>query len=265
MKPARTAASATLPKSGMFSRPKISPRRGRTSNLCPAAREMVYRLRFTKTGRARFLSHLELALAVTRALRRSSLALCYSAGFHPHPKISFATATPVGTESREEYLDVTAGAYPGDLTALKNEINAALPDGMAVTDLQTLPFVARELSRALYGFDYDLLLPDRTDDGQLNAMARRIDEFLAAGSFPITRQAKGKTVTRDIRPFVEKLALLPAEKKVTVTLLHAQNGSARPLDIIEHVLGVAAGETQNVRTSKPKRCWPERNSFRLPA
>ena len=226
-------------------RPDVQP-------SAPLPREMVYRLRFTKTGRARFLSHLELALAVTRALRRSSLALCYSAGFHPHPKISFATATPVGTESREEYLDVTAGAYPGDLTALKNEINAALPDGMAVTDLQTLPFVARELSRALYGFDYDLLLPDRTDDGQLNAMARRIDEFLAAGSFPITRQAKGKTVTRDIRPFVEKLALLPAEKKVTVTLLHAQNGSARPLDIIEHVLGVAAGETQNVRIIKTK-------------
>ena len=110
--------------------------------------QKVYRLSFSKTGRARFLSHLELAMALTRALRRSSLSLAYSAGFHPHPKISFATATSVGMASLQEYLDVTAAEYPGNLQTLKAEINDALPAGMAIADIQLLSYSAKDLAQS---------------------------------------------------------------------------------------------------------------------
>lgn len=210
------------------------------------AMEKIYRLSFTKTDRARFLSHLELALALTRALRRSSLNLCYSEGFHPHPKISFATATSVGMASFQEYLDVTAFEYRQDLSLLKNEINAALPSGMEITNIQLLSYVAKDLARALYGFTYELLLPADINDGQLKKVADGIDQFLAAGSFPITRLSKGKTVTRDIRPFVEAMTLHGEEKRVTTTLRHAQSGSTRPIDIIQHVLGFPANQAQKV-------------------
>lgn len=215
-------------------------------------REKVYRVSFAKTGRARFISHLELALAITRALRRSSLSLCYSEGFHPHPKISFATATSVGMESREEYLDVTAWEYPQDLATLQTEINAALPDGMKITDVRLLPFSAKDLSRTLYGFDYELILPENITEDHLQGMADRIDRFLTAPSFPITRQAKGKTITRDIRPFVEKLTLDATRKIIFTTLRHAQNGAARPLDIIEHILGFPAEETRRMHVIKTR-------------
>ncbi len=177
------------------------------------APEKVYRLSFAKTGRTRFLSHLELAMALTRALRRSSLSLAYSAGFHPHPKISFATATSVGMASHQEYLDVTALEYPKDLSLLKNEINAALPEGMAITDIQLLSYIAKDLAKSLYGFAYDLILPAETDEEKLKNIADSIENFLAAKSFPISRQSKGKTVTRDIRPFVEAITLNAGEKK----------------------------------------------------
>ena len=215
-------------------------------------REKVYRLCLAKTGRTRFLSHLELALAVTRALRRSSLSLCYSAGFHPHPKISFATATSVGMESRQEYLDVTAWEYPHNLSQLKTEINAALPEGMKITDIQPLSFSAKELARALYGFAYELILPGNMEEEKLKDMAAGIDRFLSTDSFPILRQAKGKTITRDIRPFVEDLTFQAADQKITMTLRHAQNGSARPQDIIEHVLGFAPEETLRVHVVKTR-------------
>ncbi|PKN20244.1 MAG: B12-binding domain-containing radical SAM protein [Deltaproteobacteria bacterium HGW-Deltaproteobacteria-6] len=216
------------------------------------AREKVYRLSFTKTGRARFLSHLELAMALTRALRRSSLALCYSAGFHPHPKISFATATSVGMASLEEYLDVTALEYPQDLPRLKKEINAALPAGMEITDIKLLSYVAKELAQALFGFAYDLLLPPDVNEDKLKSIKENMENFWAASSFPISRQAKGKTVTRDIRPFVEALTLNAEEKKVSMTLRHAQTGSVRPIDIIQHILGFPANQTQQVCVIKTK-------------
>jgi len=214
--------------------------------------EKVYRLSFTKTDRARFLSHLELAMALTRALRRSSLSLCYSAGFHPHPKISFATATSVGMASREEYLDVTAFEYPKELSLLKNEINAALPSGMVITDAQLLPYVAKDLAQSLYGFDYELTLSVDVNEEKIKNIADNIEKFLAAKSFPITRQSKGKTVTRDIRPFVEALALIAPEKKVAMTLRHAQAGSVRPIDIIQHILGFPADQTQQVYVIKTR-------------
>ncbi len=215
-------------------------------------REKVYRLSFSKTGRARFLSHLELAMSLTRALRRSSLSLCYSAGFHPHPKISFATATSVGMASLEEYMDVTASEYPRDMSVLKNEINAALPSGMEIKDIRLLPYVAKELAHSLYGFAYDLLLPVDVDEEKLKDISENIEKFLAVRSFPITRQAKGKTVTRDIRPFVEALTLNAEAKKAFITLRHAQTGSVRPIDIIQHILGFPADQTQQVYVIKTK-------------
>jgi len=214
--------------------------------------EKVYRLSFSKTGRARFLSHLELAMALTRALRRSSLSLAYSAGFHPHPKISFATATSVGMASLEEYLDVTACEYPKDLALLKNEINAALPEGMEITGVQLLSYVAKDLAQSLYGFTYDLMLPVDVDKEKLRNIADGIDNFLAAKSFPISRTSKGKTISRDIRPFVDAMTLNAGEKKVAVTLRHAQTGSVRPLDIIQHILGFPTDQTQQVSVIKTK-------------
>ena len=82
--------------------------------------EKKYRLTFSKLDRAGFLSHLELSAALVRALRRSSIALAYSIGYHPHPKISFATATSVGMESKQEYLDIAAQEYLSDLNLLKS-------------------------------------------------------------------------------------------------------------------------------------------------
>ncbi|HOG82926.1 MAG TPA: TIGR03960 family B12-binding radical SAM protein, partial [Smithellaceae bacterium] len=135
----------------IFSDPYLSPVPAEIKTQTARTSEKVYRLNFAKTGRARFLSHLELAMSLTRALRRSSLSLSYSEGFHPHPKISFATATSVGMASLEEYMDVTATEYPGDLSHLKKEINAALPAGLEITDIQLLSYVAKDLARSLYG------------------------------------------------------------------------------------------------------------------
>ncbi|MGD0022499.1 MAG: TIGR03960 family B12-binding radical SAM protein, partial [Smithellaceae bacterium] len=164
-----------------------------------AANEKIYRFIFNKLGRARFLSHRELSTALIRSLRRSSLALVYSSGYHPHPKISFATATPVGMESREEYMDITAMEYPADLNLLKNEINSALPRGIEVIEIKLLSAGAKALAQALYGFIYELYLPADIDEGRLNIIKENIKEFLASASFKIQRISKGKTVIKDIR------------------------------------------------------------------
>ena len=215
-----------------------------------AGREKNYRIAFTKKGNSRFLSHLELSGSLLRALRRSHLKLSYSTGFHPHPKISFATATSVGMESDLEYLDITAAEYLSDLPGLRNEINSALPGGVAMLEIKPLAVDEPDLSRLLRAFAYELILPEKTDADLLKLIAERISNFLAEPSFPIERLSKGKTIRKDIRPFVEKLALCEDGKKIILTVQHAQGGSARPVDIITHVLGFNDDEARRIRVVK---------------
>jgi radical SAM-linked protein len=210
----------------------------------------VYRLVFTKLDRARFFSHLELSMALIRALRRSRIELCYSGGYHPHPRISFATATSVGMESRHEYMDVTAREYRGDLESLVAEINSALPDGIKVSGIRQLSYVAKDLAKSLRGFYYELRLPADIDAGRLATIRDNIDKFMAASSFIIQRLSKGKTITKDIRPFIESMSLDAASKIVDLSIRHAQSGSARPVDVITNILGFNTGELGRIRVIK---------------
>ncbi|MEN6433146.1 MAG: TIGR03960 family B12-binding radical SAM protein [Smithella sp.] len=214
--------------------------------------EKKYRLTFSKLGHSRFLSHLELSQALVRALRRSSLTLAYSFGYHPHPKISFATATAVGMGSRQEYADITAQEYLSDLNLLKSEINSALPEGIEILEISKLSFEEKAIAQMLKGFEYELYLPDTIDSSRLKVMEENIKNFLAASEFKIQKISKGKTVIKDIRPFVQSLILDTAGKKIIFAVPHIQEGSARPTDIIAHVLKSDADESQKIKVVRTK-------------
>ena len=60
------------------------------------------RLRYAKRGRLRFSSTRDFQRALERALRRADVPMAFTAGFHPHPRISYANAAPTGTASEAE-------------------------------------------------------------------------------------------------------------------------------------------------------------------
>src|SRR5512132_4687121 len=68
------------------------------------------RLRYAKRGRLRFTSHRDFARAFERALRRAAVPMAYSAGFSPHPKVSYVGAAPTGVASEAEYLEIGLAA-----------------------------------------------------------------------------------------------------------------------------------------------------------
>ncbi len=87
------------------------------------------RLQYAKRGRLRFSSHRDFARAFERSLRRAEVPMAYSAGFHPHPKISYVGAAPTGVGSEAEYLEI-ALARRCDPEALRAALDAVLPDGL---------------------------------------------------------------------------------------------------------------------------------------
>ncbi len=174
----------------------------------------TYRFTFRKVNRAKFLSHLEISAALTRALRQCEFPLFYSSGFHPHPKISFGTATAVGTESFEEYMDVGANQTVTDFTSLKDAINNALPAGLEIDEIKTVSPQDKSLADALHGFVYEINLPENFDNKRLEIINDNIDKFTASSVFNISRLSKGVTSTKNIRPFVENIMLDFQKRKI---------------------------------------------------
>jgi len=84
------------------------------------------------------------------------------------------------------------------------------------------------------------------------AIEENIKNFMTASTFSIQKSSKGKTVIKDIRLFIQNMILDAAGKKVTFAVNYMPTGSARPADIITHVLGFNADESRQIRVVKTK-------------
>jgi radical SAM-linked protein len=90
---------------------------------------------YAKRGRMRFASHRDVGRAFERAVRRAGLPMAHSAGFNPHPKISYAGGTPTGVASEAEYLTLALTSTQ-DPVRLRRVLDTALPDGIDVIEVR---------------------------------------------------------------------------------------------------------------------------------
>ena len=95
------------------------------------------KIHFSKTGLMRFISHLDLMRVFQRSLRRTGLALYFTEGFSPHPKISFRRALKLGLESENEeaVIYLLENIDPGKLKARLQE---QLPQGIIIQEATIL-------------------------------------------------------------------------------------------------------------------------------
>jgi len=161
----------------------------------PPEAEHRLRFRFTKSGVWRFLSHLELMRLFRLALRRSGLPLAYSRGFHPHLRISFGPALPVGHAGEEEPVDIFfAAAVAPDV--VEGLLNRELPEGVRVISGEEIPMRAPALDALSWEMEYDVRLPAGADRAGIE---ERVRGFLAAGEVWGEKKTKGKVRSVDLR------------------------------------------------------------------
>jgi radical SAM-linked protein len=142
-------------------------------------------VRYAKRGKMRFASHLDVARAFERGVRRAGLPIAYSAGFTPHPKISYAGGAPTGVASEAEYLSLTLTTRT-EADAVRERLNAALPDGIDVIDV-TEDAGGLPASR-LNASEWQVTLPGLTPDSVVPV----VQKFLALAEAPVERlTAKG--------------------------------------------------------------------------
>lgn len=92
------------------------------------------RLRFSKTDRCKYISHLDINRCMARALSRAKIPLWYTEGFNPHPYMSFSLPLSLGVESFCESVDLR---IIGDITnkEIKDNLNEMLPEGIRIVDV----------------------------------------------------------------------------------------------------------------------------------
>ena len=199
-------------------------------------------VRYAKRGRMRFASHRDIARAVERAVRKAALPIAFSAGFTPHPKISYSGAAATGVASEAEYMELafTSPCTPEDVRA---RLDAALPDGIDVIDVAERD---SELSVArLEASRWQMTLP-----GVSPAAAQAaIDAFLASSRVEVERDMKKKGIRRmDARAAVISMELArragPAatdECAILRMVVRHTTPAVRPDDILVALASVAHG------------------------
>lgn len=162
------------------------------------------RLRFEKTGRAVYISHLDLMRTMQRAFARAGYELKYSEGFNPHPQISILLPLAVGTASLCELMDFRLKTE-ADLAELPGRLTAALPEGIRAAEAYEAARKSAELKWLdIAGvFEYD----ERDPSG----MAAGLESFFAGDTVSVLRKTKRGMGEADIRPAIHTLRFAPGE------------------------------------------------------
>jgi radical SAM-linked protein len=190
------------------------------------------RLRYAKRGRLRFTSHRDFQRALERALRRAGVPMAFSAGFSPHPKISFAGAAPTGAASEAEYAELGL-AVAQDPEAVRITLDAALPDGLDV--LAMVEAEGPALAERLQASHWQIEAPG----AEASALADAAQALLARETVEVERLTKNGRKVFDIRPAILRLQvgdpppeLRPdpaADPEPAESAAPAGSGSARPV------------------------------------
>jgi radical SAM-linked protein len=181
------------------------------------------RLRYTKRGRLRFTSHRDFQRAFERALRRAEVPMAYSAGFTPHPKVSYANAAPTGVGSEAEYLEIGLAQFrdPEMLRALLDE---SLPAGLDV--IEAVEARTSGLAERLEASVWQL----RLDGVEADEARRAVAVFMAADAVEVQRSTKNGIRTFDCRAAVTRFEVVEGDGAAETRDDTTGDGADRPQD-----------------------------------
>lgn len=176
------------------------------------------RIRYAKRGRLRFTSHRDFARAFERAVRRAQVPIAFSSGYSPHPKISYANASPTGAATEAEYLEIGL-TRECDPDAVLADLDASLPPGLDVVEV-VVAAGQGSLADRLQASKWSIELKGV----EVAAAMSAVEAFLAADVVEVERMAK-----RGLRTFDARADVLALD-------VRAGTGDDGPCAILEVVL-----------------------------
>ncbi len=216
-KPAALAPHSAPPKTASVA----DSQEQKSNGIEPSVR---IRFQYAKTGRIRFLSHLDLMTLFHRAAVRAEIPLMFSQGFNPHPKIAFSPALSVGMESEAEYLDMEI-SHLTSLDHITQAFSNALPSGIQIRKSRIIPLKAPSLSGSISRYVYTVRVPAPYSD----IVDHRLTAFSAQPTALVEKEGKKK----DIKPLIESITHEPSSGTIIATLQDSAESKIRIQDVLK--------------------------------
>ena len=161
---------------------------------------MKIRIKFSKQGHMKFIGHLDTMRYFQKVMRRANVDICYSEGFSPHQKMSFAAPLGVGIVSNGEYFDIEVNSTDSSNEMIKR-INEANVEGIEVLKYKLLDDNAKNCMAIIAGADYTAL--------GLNKLLTKDDlvVYLSQPEIVVLKKTKKSEKEIDIKPWIYELKL----------------------------------------------------------
>jgi radical SAM-linked protein len=184
-----------------------------------------HRLLFAKTGRACYISHLDLMRTFPRAFLRAGLDAKQTEGFNQHTFVSIALPLSLGYSSCCEILEFELlSAVP--LEEVPARLNAVLPEGIEVLKCYESQVPVKQIGWLEWNCKLSF------DSGVPEGTIEQFMEFYNKDSLVIqkpSKKAKRGFTEVDLIPLIHSLNLQPAEGGLTLhAVLAAQNPGLNP-------------------------------------
>ena len=183
------------------------------------------RLRWGKSGRYRYMSHLDNLRLFERVFRRAGTPVQYSQGFNPTMKISYGPPLPLGFTSESEVLDIVLDANL--LPYMVEDIRRALPEGIVIHEAKVVFGQGGSLSALINRVEYNLPIKYWTSRETLQ---RQIDYAMKCETLVYLRETKDGHKEVDLRSAVDDLKI--EGEQLLLTLGVGESGYARPNEVV---------------------------------
>jgi radical SAM-linked protein len=194
-----------------------------------------YRLLFTKLGRSRYLSHLDLVRLLPRIFRRAALPMSYSLGFHPKPRLTFSPALALGWGSRGELLDIHIEGE-ADPEGILARLNRSAPEGLEFLAARRLEDADAPLPRVVQVAEYAVDLPDGR--GPLATALERLESIRSGLAVEILRGKAPEAGPIEVSGAILSAEIDDARRRLRIAIRLDAPPCPRPDDLSSWLCGV---------------------------
>jgi radical SAM-linked protein len=206
---------------------------------------MRYRRTFAKKEAMRFTGNLDLHRTLERIMRRANLPLTYSQGFNPRPKITLASALPLGYTSEYELVDFWL-KEDRTIEDMRNALEKSAPPGFGLIDLIEVDLKEAKLQTTITSATFLVSLLEPVPE-----LEDKVAALMAATEIIKEKFRKGKKRVYNLRELVESVTTLPedeeGQQRLEMRLRAGEGKTGRPDDVLIE-LGIDPFTTRVHRT-----------------
>jgi len=185
------------------------------------------RIRFSRGEEIKYISHLDIMRLWQRALSRAGIALAYSEGFNPHPRLSLAAPLALGVTSEAELMDIFLSRWVSP-HVFTSSVGRQLPQGIEITDTHNIALTLPSLQSQVHYAEYKVNLETKRSQAEIESA---IQSLLAKTTLPWEHQRDTGPHRYDLRALIEDLWLIACGREhceLGMRLNCDSTGSGRP-------------------------------------